>query len=374
MSLSLKEVKSNRDLHRFIKFPLKLYKGNPYYVPSMISDEMNTLHWDRNPAFEYCDARYWIAYEGKKPVGRVAAIYNQIFIEKWNECSLRFSWLDFIDDERISAILLGAVETWARELGLKAVYGPQGFTDMDREGLLVEGFDEIATMATQYNFPYYAEHLVKLGYVKDNDWVEYQLTIPEKLDERIARAADIVLKWNNLHMLDAKHKNEILSYAPQLFHLLNKEYSHLYGATPLSEREIEHYTQAYFGFIHPDFVPIILDENDEMAAFGVTIPSLSRAMQKSQGRLFPLGWLYIMNALNKNDLADLYLVAVRKKYQGLGVNMVLMNHIYQVFTRRGIRRAETNPEMETNINVQSQWKLFEKRQHKRRRCFIKKFE
>lgn len=372
MAVKLFEVKTIKDLQAFISVPLLLYRNNPYYVPAMTSDEMNTLRWDRNPAFDYCDTRYWIAYEGKNPVGRVAAIYNRKFIEKWKESTLRFSWLDFVDDERVSGVLLGAVESWAKELGLKAVIGPQGFTDMDREGLLVEGFNEVATMATQYNYPYYPDHLVKLGYVKDVDWIEFQLTVPEQLDEKITHAADVVLQRNNLHMLQAHHKRDLLAYGHQLFELLNHEYSHLYGATPLSEREIEHYIQAYFGFVHPDFVPAILDENNDMVAFGVAIPSLSKALQKSKGRLFPLGWLFLLNALHNNDTADLYLIAVRKKYQGLGVNMVIMDHICQVFNRRGIRKVETNPELETNINIQSQWKLLEKRQHKRRRCFIKK--
>jgi GNAT superfamily N-acetyltransferase len=371
MTIHLKEVTTPRKLKQFIEFPLKLYRNDPYYVPAMASDEKNTLDPDKNPAFEYCEARYWLAYKNNRLVGRIAGIINPKHNEKWDLPYIRFGWLDFEDDPEISAALLGAVEAWGREKGLKAIHGPLGFTDLDREALLVEGFDEVATLATIYNYPYYPEHLDRLGYRKDKDWVEYELTMPEALDERIARAAQIVLKRNNLHLLQVKSKRGLLPYVSQLFGLINDEYNHLYGFSPLSPGQIEHYTKAYFGFAHPDFVPVVLDENDQMVAFGVTFPSLSRALQKSRGKLFPFGWARILYSLSHNDRADLYLIAVRKKYQGLGVNMVLMNQVWESFKRRGIKKIESNPELEDNLNVQSQWKTIEKRQHKRRRCYIK---
>jgi GNAT superfamily N-acetyltransferase len=237
--------------------------------------------------------------------------------------------------------------------------------------MLIEGFDELATLATLYNYPFYQEHLVRLGYVKDTDWIEFELDVPAEMDDRITRAAENVLQRNNLHLLESRNKRYMLRYAPQLFGLINAEYSHLYGSIPLSEREIEHYTNTYFTFVHPDFVPMILDENDQLVAFGVVIPSLSKALQKSRGALFPFGWWRLLQALRTNDRADLYLIAVAKPYQGLGVNMVLMNCVYRSFISRGIRKAESNPELEDNVNVQSQWKVFKKRQHKRRRCFFK---
>lgn len=374
MALKLKEVQTKRDLRRFINFPLKLYKNNPYYVPAMYGDEVNTLDRTKNPAFEYCEARYWLALEDDVVVGRIAGIINPEHIKKWEQPYMRFGWIDFVDDSAVPALLLGAVEDWARERNLKAVHGPLGFTDLDREGLLIEGFEEVATLATQYNYAYYGGFLENNGYAKDKDWIEFELTLPEKLDERIARAAEIVLKRNNLHMLEARTKRDLLPYTSQLFGMINTEYSHLYGSTPISDEEIEHYTAAYFGFAHPDFVPIILDENDQMVAFGVTFPSLSKALQKSKGKLFPFGWLRLLHALRKNDRADLYLIAVSKAYQGRGVNMVLINTVYQVFKRRGISKIETNPELEDNLNVQSQWKTIEKRQHKRRRVYIKSIE
>ena len=290
MALRLKEVNTKRDLNKFINYPLKLYRNNPYYVPAMASDERNTLDSTKNPAFNYCEARYWLAYKDDRLVGRITGIFNPRHNEKWNAPYIRFGWMDFEDDPEVSAALLSAVEAWGREKGLKAAHGPLGFSDLDREALLVEGFDEVATLATLYNYPYYADHMERLGYRKDTDWVEYELNTPEKLDERIAKAAQIVLKRNNLHLLQAKNKRELLPYASQLFGLINDEYSHLYGSTPLSPEEINHYTKAYFGFAHPDFVPAVLDENDQMVAFGVTFPSLSKALQKSRGKALPL-WL-----------------------------------------------------------------------------------
>ena len=367
----LREVRSRRDLRKFIDFPLKLYRNNPYYVPQMRSGVLGTLDPEKNPAFEYCEARYWLAFEGRKVVGRVAAIINRRHADKWDQSYMRYGWLDFIDDPQVSKLLMDVVESWAREKGLAAVHGPLGFTNMDREGMLIEGFEECATMATLYNYAYYPEHLAKLGYVKEKDWVEYELKMPDRMDERIARASSIVLKRNNLHLLETNDKKDLLKYAPQLFGLVNREYSKLYAAVALTDAEIKHYTKTYFTFVEPDFVPIILDDNDQMVAFGVTIPSLSGALQKSRGCLFPFGWWPLIQALRKNERADLYLIAVDSRYRGMGVNMVLMNKAFETFKRRGIQWVESNPELEDNRNVQSQWKSFEKRQHKRRRCVIK---
>jgi GNAT superfamily N-acetyltransferase len=372
MPIELREIRTTGEIRRFITFAEKLYRGNPHYVPALKMDEMNILHPDKNPSFAHCDARYWLAFREGKIVGRVAGILNHKHREKWGEAYLRFGWLDFVDDPAVSAALLGAVEDWARKLGLEAVHGPLGFTDLDREGMLVEGFDELGTLATLYNYPYYPEHLARLGYSKDTDWVEYELQVPDVLDEKITRAAGIVLKRNNLHFLEVNNKQELLDYAPRIFQLINEEYSHLYGTVPLTDAEIQMYTDAYFGFVNPDFVPIILNAEGEMAAFGVTIPSLSRALQQCRGNLFPLGWWRLLRALQKNTRADLYLVAVRKRYQGLGVNLALMARVHRVFVSRGIQVAESNPELEDNVDVQSQWKLMERRQHKRRRVFIKR--
>jgi GNAT superfamily N-acetyltransferase len=374
MTVVLKGIRTTRQLRQFITFAERLYRGNPYYVPAMIMGEMNTLHPKKNPSATHCEARYWLAYQDGHIVGRVAGILNHKHMEKWNETYLRFGWLDFVDDLVVSTALMGAVEDWARELGMEAVHGPLGFTGLDREGMLVKGFDELGTQATLYNHPYYPEHLDQLGYRKAVDWVEYELKVEKEPPEKVTRAAKIVLKRNNLRLMDIRRKGDLLAYAPQLFNLINEEYSHLYGTLPLTEAEMKHYTDAYFGFIDPDFVPFIVNEDDEMVAFGVAIPSLSKALQKSRGRLLPLGWWRLLRALRKNDRADLYLVAVKKRYQGQGLTLVMMERIYRVFAERGISVAESNPELETNVDIQGQWKLMEKRQHKRRRVFIKKLD
>ena len=371
MSVHLKEVKSQRDLRQFIQFPLRLYKNHPYYVPALFMDEVQTLHRDKNPSFEHCEARYWLAFDGNRPVGRIAGIINHKHIQKWNEPYMRFGWLDFIDDPDVSSALLSAVADWAKQQKLTALHGPLGFTDLDREGMLIEGFEELGTLATLYNHPYYPEHMAQHGFEKDTDWIEFELQVPASLDPRITRATDVILERNYLSLVTPKTKRELLSYGLCLFQLINQEYSHLYGAVPLSEREIQHYIDAYFGFVHPDFIPLIVDKNENLVAFGVAIPSLSKALQKSRGRLFPFGWARLLRAISKNSRADLYLVAVAKRYQGLGVNLVLMDRLCQVFNQRGISVVESNPELESNLDVQSQWKILEKRQHKRRRCFIK---
>jgi len=371
MDVVIKEVTNSKELKAFIHFPHKLYRGNPNWVPNLTFDELNTLRRDKNPAFEHCEAKYWLAYRQGRIVGRVAAILNRKHIEKWGQRYMRFGWIDFIDDPAVSEALIKTVEAWAKETGMTAVHGPLGFTDLDREGMLVEGFDELATLATVYNYPYYPVHMEKLGYTKDTDWMEYEMTVPPEPNETIARIADIALRRNKLHLLDVRSKKEMLPYARELFQILDDEYAHLYGFVPLTEKQVTAYIDQYFGFVIPDFVPVIMDQNNRMVAFGIIMPSLSLALQKAKGELFPFGFIHLLKALKKNDRADLYLVAVRSEYQGKGVNAILMNKMNQVFLKLGITKVESNPELETNANVQGQWKYYEKRQHKRRRVFIK---
>ena len=371
MDVQIKEVTTLKELKAFINFPFTLFRDNPYWVPNLVSDDLNTLRRDKNPAFETCQARYWLAFRDGAIVGRVAAILNHPHIEKWGQHYMRFGWLDFIDNPQVASALLQAVEAWANETGMTAVHGPLGFTDMDREGMLVEGFDELATMATYYNHPYYPAHMEKLGYTKDIDWVEYEISMPAEPDEKIARMAAFVIKRNKFRLLEVKNKKELLKHAKELFQLIENEYKQLYGFVPLTPRQIDAYITQYLGFVTPDFVPMVFNEKNEMVAFGIGLPSLSRALQKNRGRLFPFGFIPMLNALRKNDRADLYLVAVRSEYRGSGANAILMNSMYEVFRKRGVRKIETNPELETNHLIQGQWKYFETRQHKRRRVFIK---
>jgi len=373
MSVSIKEITTKKDLRKFIRLPHKVHTGDNAWVPGLDMDEMNTLSWDINPAFEHCQARYWMAYKDGKPVGRVAAINNPLHAETWGQKYLRFGWIDFTDDPAVSDALMGAVETWAKELKLTAVHGPLGFTDLDREGMLVEGFDELATLATRHDPPYYSKHLERMGYGKDVDWIEHLVKLPDELPEKVTRVADIVRRRYKLTVLDAKSKKELLPYAPELFEVINETYSHLYGVVHLTDKQRKSYVEQYFGFVIPEFVPVILDENGRMVAFTISMPSLSRALQKGKGRLIPFGWAHLLLALNKPDRVDTYLGAVRRELQGRGVNALMMVSLFEAYKKHGVKTVHANPQLETNRYVWEQWEYFDARQHKRRRIYIKHF-
>jgi len=369
--VEIKEAENHRDLRAFINFPFSLYKNNAHWVPALRSDDLNTFRSDRNPAFEFCRAKFWLAYQDGRVVGRVAGIINQRHIEKWQQRYARFGWMDFVDDRAVSRALLETAEKWARENGLEALHGPLGFTDLDREGMLVEGFDEMGTLATYYNFPYYMDHMQEAGYLKDTDWVEYEIQIPEKPQEKIVRLAEIVMRRNNLRLLTFNKTKNMLRYADAVFDVLDETYSHLYGVTPLDQKQVDAYIKQYFGFISPDFVPVVVDKEDNLIAFGIALPSLSDALRKARGRVLPFGFIHLLKALHVNDKGDLYLVAVKHAYQGKGVNAILISRMIEVFNSFGIRSVESNPELEDNLHVQAQWKHFDHRQHKKRRVFIK---
>jgi len=367
----MKEVASRRDMKKFISFPYKLYSGSKYWVPPLRFDEMNTLRRDKNPAFDFCDVKYWLAYKDGKIAGRIAGIINRRYIEKWKNKYARFGWIDFIDDESVSKLLLDKVENWARENGMEAIQGPLGFTDLDYEGMLVEGFEELGTMVAIYNYPYYPVHLEKFGYEKDVDWIEFEIKAPQEVPEKIDKVANIALKRNNLRVLKVKKSKELIPYAKDMFHVLDIAYRDLFGFVPLTDKQVDLYIKQYFGFIRPDYISMVLDKNDRVVAFAITMPSLSRALQKSNGRLFPFGFIHLLKAMKKNDLIDLCLIGVLPEYQGKGVNAILFNELTKIFINNNITKTESNPELEENYKVQAQWKLFEKRQHKRRRCYIK---
>lgn len=373
MSITIKEVSTKSDFNAFIQLPYTIYKGNPCFVPPLKFDEKATLG-KNNPALEYCDARYWLAYKGNKVVGRIAAIHNKAYIEKWGNKYLRFGWIDFEEDEEIAKKLIEQVENWANELGLTAVHGPLGFTDLDHEGMLVEGFDQLGTLATIYNHPYYPKYMEKMGYVKDTDWVEYKIFIPKKMPEKLAKLsklAQVVQRRYNLKFVPTKKSKDILPYANQIFELINEEYAKLYGVVPLTQKQMDVYTKQYFGFVKHNYLPLIVDENNKLVAFGVTMPSLSKALQKSGGSLFPFGFIHLLKALKKNNMVDLYLVAVQKEYQGKGVTAMLMARLLDDYMKDGVRYVESNIELEDNKNVISMFDHFDREQHKRRRCYIK---
>ncbi len=372
MSVEIRKVERPSDLRRFIDFPLRLYRNNPHYVPAPRLDEVRTLRKDKNPAFEFCEAEYWTAWRNGKMVGRIAGIINHRAIEKWSKAWARFGWIDFIDDIEVSSALLGTVEKWAIAKGMAAVHGPLGFTDLDREGMLIEGFDEMATIATIYNYPYYPEHLEKLGYKKDTDWLQFQIFTPKEIPEKVLRVTEILAKRSGVHLYEWTDKKVIVEkFGKQLFSLIDQTYSELYGTSPLSERQVDTYIKQYLGFVDPRFTKILVDNNEQLIGFGISMPSLSNAFIKSRGRLFPFGWLYVLRALKHPQIVDLYLVAVKPEYQARGVLAIVMNEMQRSALEAGVEYAETNLELEDNIKVQSIWKDYPKRQHKRNRVYKK---
>jgi len=370
--ITIKEVVSIKDLKEFVLFPFTLYAKNPYWIPPMIADEMDTFNPKKNPAYKNCETKLWLVHKDGKPAGRIAGIINHSYISKWKNKYARFGWIDFIEDEEVFRLLMNAVEFWAIEKGMTAVHGPLGFTDFDPEGLLVEGFEETGTMSTIYNFNYYGKFLENDGYLKDVDWLEYEITIPEKIPENIEKVAVIAERRYKLHSLKVKHSSELRVYAKNIFNLLNQTYGHLYGVVTLSEAQIDGYIKQYFPFIQHEYVSVVLDEEDKVAAFAIGIPSLSKALRQSKGKLFPFGFLYLLKALKKNKCVDLYLVAVRPNLQGKGVNAILLRDLGNSFIAKNISSAITHPALEENNRVLALWKDFDTRQTKRRRCYLKK--
>ncbi|MDE6007950.1 MAG: N-acetyltransferase [Muribaculaceae bacterium] len=368
---TLEPTKEN--LKAFTQYQIDLYKENPYFVPPLISDDVATLSPEKNPAFDFCESVYFMAYKDGKPVGRIAGILNKQVNEHHKTSNARFGFIDFIDDPEVSAALLEAVEEWARKKGMKKLIGPLGFTDLDHEGMLIEGFQEAGTMATIYNHAYYSEHLERLGYKKESDWVEFLIDVPDAVPEKMTRIAEIVKKKYGLKVLKYKSRSRIKNeYGRALFHLINDAYDGLYEYSHLTEKQIEYYIDIYLGLLNLDLVTLIVDKEGHLVGVGISMPSMSNALRKSRGKLFPIGWYHLLKGLKgKNDIVDLLLVAVKPEYQNKGVNALLFTDLIPQFQRYGFRKAESNPEMETNSKVQNQWEYFKYRQHRRRRSFYK---
>lgn len=375
-SIQIKRVETKKDLKQFIEFHYDLYKGNPYDVPNLYSDEVNTLSKDKNAAFDFCEAEYFLALKEGKIVGRVAAIINHKANEKWKKKDVRFGWIDFIDDIEVSRALFKAVEEYGRKKGMDDIVGPLGFTDMDPEGMLTWGFDKLGTMATIYNYEYYPQHMEKLGgWEKDNDYVEYYLVVPEKSPEKYTKIAEMVEKRYNLHVRKLTKKDIFQGgYGKKLFDLINLTYSDLYGFSELTDRQIDQYVKMYFPFADLNLVTVIEDGNkdNQLAGLGITIPSLSRALQKCRrGRLFPFGWWHLLRAIkfHKTDGVDLLLMGFLPEYRSKGANALLFADLIPRYVDYGFKWGETQVEMESNEGVQSQWGPLDPINHKKRRCY-----
>ena len=371
MAIEIKKVQSKSDLKRFIRFNYELYKGNPYSVPDLYDDMLNTFSPSKNAAFEFCEADYFLAYKDGKLAGRVAAIVNNRANETWKKKTVRFGWIDFIDDAEVSRALIDTVKAWGKERGLNEIEGPLGFTDMDAEGMLIEGFDQLSTMATIYNYPYYPKHMEALGLERSADWIEMKIYIPDEIPAKHKRISDIIARKYGLHIRKNAAEVKKTGVAHEIFRLINDAYAPLFNFSRMTERQIDQYVNMYVPVLDFRMVSIVENEQNEIVAVGISMPSLSKALQKAKGKMLPFGWFHLLKALKfkRPEVLDLLLVGVRPDYQGKGVNALLFTDLIPVYQQLGFKYAESNPELELNEKVQSQWQYFKTEQHKRRRCF-----
>lgn len=379
--IEIRKVETKKDLKTFIEFHYDLYKGNQYDVPSLFADDVNTLSKDKNAAFEFCEAEYFLAYREEKLVGRIAAIINHKANKRWDRKTVRFGWVDFVDDLDVSEALFKAVEEYGRSKGMTEVVGPLGFTDFDPEGMLIEGFDQLGTFATIYNYPYYSRHMEQLeGWIKDNDYVEFKLLVPKTVPEKYVKIAQMVEKRYNLHVhILTKHEIWKEGYGRKIFQLINETFKDLYGYSELSDKQIDQYIKMYLPFADLNLIPVIEDWNADrkLVGVGITLPSLSKAVQKChRGRMLPFGWWHLFRALkfHKTKIVDMEMIGVLPEYRQKGANALMFAHLIPIYQKYGFEWGESQVEMETNEKVQSQWQYLEIIQHKRRRCYKKEIK
>ena len=375
MAVEIRKLEpTKKELLKFIHFPIDvLYNDSTCYVPDLVNDMLSTFLPSENPAYEFCESAFFMAYRDGKPVGRIAGIINSLVNQREQKQEGRFGFVDFIDDEEVVDALMRAVEQWAKEKGMTCLTGPLGFTDMDPEGCLIEGFDQLGTQATIYNYPYYPKHFERLGFVKDVDWVEFKVIVPEQIPEKMVKIGNIVQHRFNLHLVKMNSTKELVKkYGNEIFALINESYDSLFGYSPLSEKQVKHYINVYLPFLPLDHISLVADANDKLVGVGISVPSLSRALIKSRGRMLPFGWYHMLKAIkHEGRIVDLLLIAVAPEYQSKGVNSLFFVDLIPAFNKRGYEWAETNIELENNENVQKQWQYFDIKQHKRRRAFTK---
>lgn len=372
MSVLIKEVVTKSDLKKWVDFPNRLYKDVPSYVPFLMPDEIGTFSKDKNPAYDFCETKLFLAYKDNKIVGRIGGLINHAYNKKWNKNAIRFTRFDFIDDEEVSQALFNEVVKWGKQNKLTSIMGPIGFTDLDHEGMLVEGFDELNMSITFYNHPYYLKHMEKLGLVKDVDWVEYQITISNEINPKIEKLSNHLLKKNGYSLVTYTDRKVLKQDAYEAFKVVDEAFSVLYGTVPLTDKVIDNAINDYIPIVNLKYIVSIKDEQGKIIGFGVLVPSIAKALKKSNGRLFPLGIFRMLKALQgKNDVLEMFFVAVKEEHQKRGIPGIMMNHLLKVCIENEVKYCETGPELETNVSVQSLWKSFMTRQHKRRRCFTK---
>ncbi len=374
MELQLHEVKTKKELKRFIEFGNDLYKDCENFCPALIQDEMDTFDAKKNPVYDVSECILYLAYRDGKIVGRIAGIINHAANKHWGVRHVRFGWMDFIDDKAVSKALLDAVAAWGKSKGMEKLNGPVGFTDLDHEGLLIEGYEYLAPMASLYNYPYYVEHMEAYGLTKENDWIELQITPPTETPERLLRVANIVKERSKVRVDKVKSVKELMrKYGYTYFDVIDVAYQKLYNFQPLTDRQKKYYSEIYFPLLNFDFVTIVVNELDEIVGVGVGMPDISHALRKCKGKLFPFGWFHVLRALKakKMEAFDLLIIAVRPDYQNKGVNSLILVDQVPYFIKYGIKRVETTSIMETNYKNLANWEYFEHKQHKRRRAYIK---
>ncbi|MCY0977797.1 GTP cyclohydrolase [Chryseobacterium wangxinyae] len=371
--VSILEVKTPAELKQFVRLPMDLYKNNPYYVPSFIKDELNVWNSQENPALQYSEAKQFLAYKNNKVVGRIAAIINRKEEKELGLKKVRFGWIDFIDDEKVSKALIDTVIDYAKSHQIDNIEGPMGFTNLDKAGMLTFGFEKIATMIGIYNHEYYPRHIENLGLTKEKEWVEFEMNFPKILPPKVEKFSKLIAEKYNLKVLNFKNKEEIIPYVKPMFKLLDETYKHLSTYTPITEEQIKTYKEKFFPMIAKNYVICVVDEHDELVSFAVTMPSYSKALQKAKGKLFPFGWWHFLQAQKKNDRANFYLIGIHPEYQRRGVTAIIFKEIFVRFNNMGIDFAETNPELEENKSVQVLWQDYNPVNHKRRRTYSLKF-
>ncbi|MBK6389125.1 MAG: N-acetyltransferase [Saprospiraceae bacterium] len=373
MGLELVEINHlhKKELKQFIQFPFDLYKDHPYWVPPLWADEYDMFSPVHNPVLQHCQLKLFVVIENNVVKGRVAGIINHRENKLYGKSKARFGWYDVVDDPAVTELLLEVIETWARQSQMQEIEGPMSFTNLDKAGLLVEGFDQLPTMATMYNPPYYATHLESIGYTKAVDWIEHELECPTVLSERFIKFNDILKEKYNLHTIQIRSKDETTKYAYKMFELINKTHRDLHGFVAFEPEQVKLYVRKYSRILKPEFISLVADAHDELIAFGIALPSVSKALQKAKGRLFPTGWYHLWRSLRHNDRLDLYLIGTDPAWRNKGVHALIFYEITSAAIRHGIKKVESNPELETNVQVQLLWKGYEYRQHKRRRTYQK---
>lgn len=368
-NIDIKQVTTEKELMDFIKFPMNLYQDNPNYVPPLINEEKNIWNPKENPALNYSEAKQFLAFKNGKIVGRIAVLINRKEEKELDIKKVRFGWLDFVDDADVSKALIDEAIKFAKENQIDKIEGPMGFTNLDKAGMLIFGFDKLATMIGLYNNEYYPKHLENLGLVKEKEWVEFELQFPEILPEKVEKFSSLIAQKYKLKTLKFNHKKEILPYVESMFKLLDETYKSLSTYTPISDEQIKTYKEKYFGFIDKDYITCVADENNQLVAFAITMPSYSKALQKSKGKLFPFGWWHFLQAGKKNERANFYLIGIHPEYQRRGVTSMIFKSIQMNLKNKGIKYLETNPELEENKNVQVLWQDYHPVHHKSRRTY-----